>query len=263
MINLHERLSEFSYGFGVTWETQKLLGSVGFRTTPFLPSLLHEAELGFDVGFKDNGRIFILQFKLGQEMQKFRRAYPGQPIPNLDRPFWRFPIDEQGHQFERLVEFENEGAEVYYVAPRFSHWAIYEKAFQAGEILENSLIISPSAIRNGILAQGSNIGTHRIVYDNLRIHVCSEPVELQSIQPQEIAHRTRVEISERPIKLDGQIERIYSREITESGPGKLADTRQEAIFKRAKRKIDAMAAIIGLEAWSQGAQLIFVTDVES
>jgi uncharacterized protein Ymh len=43
MIDLHERLSEFSYGYGVTREVEALLMSVGLHATPFLPSLLHEA----------------------------------------------------------------------------------------------------------------------------------------------------------------------------------------------------------------------------
>ena len=50
-IDLHQRLSEFSYGYGVTREAERLLRSVGLRPTPFLPNLLHEAKLGFDVAF--------------------------------------------------------------------------------------------------------------------------------------------------------------------------------------------------------------------
>jgi hypothetical protein len=49
MIDLHERLSEFSYGYGVTREAENLLGS-GYPYRAFSPSLLDEAELGFDVG---------------------------------------------------------------------------------------------------------------------------------------------------------------------------------------------------------------------
>ena len=83
MINLHERLSEYSYGYGVTRETQGLLESVGLRPTPFLPNLLHEADLGFDVGFKDQGKVVVLQFKLGHELKRFHRSQPAQPIPLL------------------------------------------------------------------------------------------------------------------------------------------------------------------------------------
>lgn len=68
-------MSEFSYGFGVTRETLALLNSVGLSPTPFLPNLLHE-EIDFDVGFKDKGRVVILQFKLGPLLQRFKPASP-------------------------------------------------------------------------------------------------------------------------------------------------------------------------------------------
>jgi len=106
MINLHERLSEFSYGFGVTREVQTLLEGIGLQPTPFMPNLLHEEELGFDVGFQDRGRVVVLQFKLGDELRRFHRAKPSQSIPALEHPFWRFAIDTSGHQFQRLTEFE-------------------------------------------------------------------------------------------------------------------------------------------------------------
>lgn len=88
MINLHERLSEFSYGYGVTREVERRLAAAGLRATPFLPSLLHEASVGFDVAFSGPGQVVMLQFKLGQELSRFRRLHPGETIPLLQRPFW-------------------------------------------------------------------------------------------------------------------------------------------------------------------------------
>jgi len=70
MINLHERLSEFSYGYGVTRGVEALLASVGLHTTPFLPSLLHEASLGFDVSFSSPSTVVMLQFKLGYNLPR-------------------------------------------------------------------------------------------------------------------------------------------------------------------------------------------------
>ena len=49
MINLHERLSEISSGYGVTREVKNLLAPIGLRATPFFPNLRQESELGFDV----------------------------------------------------------------------------------------------------------------------------------------------------------------------------------------------------------------------
>ncbi|MER8465850.1 hypothetical protein [Mesorhizobium sp. M1396] len=99
-----------------------MLNSVGLSPTPFLPNLLHEKEIGFDVGFKDKGRVVILQFKLGHLLQRLNRASPTQSIPELERPFWRFNVDSAAHQLMRLAEFEVAGAETYYVAPKVSMW---------------------------------------------------------------------------------------------------------------------------------------------
>lgn len=144
MINLHERLSEFSYGYGVTREVERLLATVGLRTTPFLPSLLHEASLGFDVAFSGPGQVVMCQFKLGQELTRFRRLQPGESIPPLHRPFWRYQVDTSEHQFLRLEEFEDEGADVFYIAPRFSSWSRFESAFHRNQILQRSLLLRPS-----------------------------------------------------------------------------------------------------------------------
>jgi hypothetical protein len=121
MIELHERLSEFSYGYGATREVERLLSSVGIRTAPFLPNLLHEAELGFDVGFNKPGAVLLLQFKLGQSVQRFVRRAPTDLVPILDRPFWRFKVNtaEPEGQYETLLKAEQDGADAYYVAPKF------------------------------------------------------------------------------------------------------------------------------------------------
>ena len=58
MINLHERLFEFAYGYGVTLEVENLLASNGLHATPFFPSLRQESKLGFDVVFETTYPIF-------------------------------------------------------------------------------------------------------------------------------------------------------------------------------------------------------------
>jgi hypothetical protein len=93
VIELHERLSEFSYGYGATRETEKLLASVGVRAVPFLPSLRHEDELGFDVAFDRPGVPLLLQFKLGQSLKRFVRTDLSVPAPAISRPFWRYKIN--------------------------------------------------------------------------------------------------------------------------------------------------------------------------
>jgi hypothetical protein len=260
MINLHERLSEFSYGFGVTREAQSLLEGIGLRPTPFMPNLLHEEELGFDVGFKDRGRVVVLQFKLGHELRRFHRSTSSQSVPELKHPFWRFVVDTSGHQFQRLTEFEGSDADTYYVAPKFSDWKVYEHAFQDGQVLEKSLLLKPSEISRGIQAQSGSPGTHRIVYDGLNSYVCSDPAALRENGSNEIVTEIGWRIRQSKTTLEEQVSRLYERARPQAGPGALAVSRQDRIFARSKDRTHGMAAIVGLEAWSQGAQLMFVTD---
>lgn len=177
MIDLHERLSEFSYGYGVTREVEKLLADTGIHSVPFLPSLVQEKQLGFDVAFAKPGVPLLIQFKLGQSLRRFVRTDTSYPAPVLDRPFWRFAVDtrEPNGQFETLLAAEAYGAEVYYAAPRFSDWPRYAAAFEAGQVLDGSLLITPSEIRAALDTQGAADGPHRIVYDNNRVHVCASP----------------------------------------------------------------------------------------
>ena len=162
-VDLHERLSEFSYGYGVTREVERLLRSQGLAATPFLPSLLHEASLGFDVAFNRPGTPLLLQFKLGQAMRRF---VPG-PRPALQPTFWRYQIDtaEPDGQFELLLKAQQDGADVFYVAPKFHDWEIYLDAFERNRILRRSLIVRPDAIRQILDTNAAPDGLHKIVYD--------------------------------------------------------------------------------------------------
>src|SRR5687767_3961645 len=92
-VDLHQRLSEFSYGYGVTREVEQNLRSVGLRPTPFLPSLIQEAKFGFDVHYDRPGAPLLLQFKLGEALQRFRRTDKTKLAPSVQKPFWRFSVD--------------------------------------------------------------------------------------------------------------------------------------------------------------------------
>jgi len=250
MIDLHERLSEFSYGYGLTREAEELLRSIGLRPIPFLPSLVHEAEVAFDVGLADGGTVVMLQFKLGQEMKRFY----GNPIPPLKRPFWRFGIDLQGHQFQLLATHEENGAEVYYAAPRFSTWQLFEQHYHSKEILENSLLVEPS----WIAAQAIK-GKHRIVYDLDSQHVCSDPKELPKTTAQEFVDRIEKKVRNKELTLSDQIERLASAS-SQLTASRLSRLRRASIVEKGKRPIDQLIAEIGMEAWVQGAQMLLVTD---
>lgn len=294
MIDLHERLSEFSYGYGVTREVEKLLSDTGIQSVPFLPSLVQEKQLGFDVAFAKPGAALLLQFKLGQSLRRFVRTDKAHPAPVLDRPFWRFSVDtsEPDGQFETLLAAETNGADVYYAAPRFSDWPRYAAAFEEGQVLGGSLLIAPSEIRAALDAQGAADGPHRIVYDNNRVHVCSRPQRIREVAPKALAEKvaTRVRRDKRSLgsAIKGVFESFFNRneirrmpktenpEFEEQGAvhslavratadlanrerrRRLADFRE-----RSKSEDDALAAAVGLELWSLGIQLVLAIDSDA
>lgn len=288
MIELHERLSEYSYGYGVTREVERLLAGVGIRTVPFLPSLLQEGELAFDVGFQKPGRPLLLQFKLGQSLGRFRRATPGDPIPLLTRPFFRFSINtaEPDGQFETLLKSETDGAEVYYVAPRFADWGHYVALFEQQEILRHSLMVTPQEIRNALDSTGATDGRHRIVYDDARVHVCSKPVQIRSVDVEAMANHVAQDVRSKKEPLGAVTKRVFaglerrasvrrpsgaekSDEIeTASLAQRMSSTRAAAVRgirltrlrDRSRSEDDAIAMALGLELWGLGIQLLFAVD---
>jgi len=286
MIDLHETLSEFSYSYGVTRETEKLFNSVGIRTVPFLPSLLHEAELGFDVGFHKPGAVLLLQFELGHSVERFRRSNPTDPIPYLERPFWRFWIntDEINGQYETLLSAENDGAEVYYLAPKFTSWLEYLNFYENDNVLNESLMFKPSDIRRALDRTGAADGWHRIVYDSERVYVCSEPVSVERTRISDLIQRTDEIVSSPDRLLQTEIANVFSslerrssfrrdagffrdeaqhRELAslpeDTGADRSRTQRLERIRHRARTESDALAAALGIEAWSLGIQMILAT----
>jgi hypothetical protein len=59
--------------------------------------------------------------------------------------------------------------------------------------------------------------------------------------------------------LHDQIEDLISRPVADDGSERFDPIRRERLYGRANRPIDAMAAMVGIEAWSQGAQVLFVS----
>ena len=255
MISISERLSEFTYGYGVVEETRRLLETVGWNAVPFLPSLVHEQEVGFDVAFSQPGAVLMLQFKLGHQLSRFRRSHPAQAIPVLARPFWRFQIDTGEHQFLRLWSSEVLGAEVYYVAPRFADWAGYELLFRSGQVLQHSLLITPSEIRN---ATPGPAAEHRIVYDRSRRYACSDPVETADVRIDELMQRIAARGAQKDEPLASTVKRLANEQTEGRAARRLSPRQREELRDRARTPAEGDAAVLALEAWLQGAQTIFV-----
>jgi hypothetical protein len=247
--------------------------------------------VGFDYGRP--GAVLLLQFKLGQWLERFRRTNKSDSFPDLDRPFWRFWINtaEPGGQYDTLLISEYRGAEVYYSAPRFRDWSQYLSAFEADEVLERSLLIKPSQIRQALDEQRAADGHHRIAYDSTRVHVCSEPVSLQETRPADLAQQVGRQIAERKEPLSHHLFEIFSalesrtafrREIesarlpeSTSEPSLLVGSaypelsgfdaeaarkqRVQRLLARAESEEHATAAALAIETWSLGIQMILAT----
>jgi hypothetical protein len=280
-VELHERLSEFSYGFGVTREAEGYLRSVGLRTTPFLPSLIHEASIGCDVAFQKPGALLLLQFKLGQQLSRYRREYPGQLIPFLSRPFWRFAIDtlEVDGQFDLLRKAERSSAEVYYVAPKFAQWDEYATYYQSGQVLTNSLMVAPSQIDDALSTQGAPDGPHSVLYDQSVVHVRSDPVGVEPLDARLLAGIVAEKVRTRSERTSEILARVFheletTRSVREPDHGPTLQTRRQIIrrlaiarqrrfqqiLSRARSTDDAHFAALGMESWALGAQLVVVTE---
>jgi len=291
-LDLRQRLSEFSYGYGVTREVQTCLETVGLRTVPFLPSLIHEAEIGCDVHFGKPGIPLLLQFKLGHELKQYRRSDLSKPAPKLNRPFWRFEVDtsEEDGQYDLLLKAEQGGAEVYYIAPRFADWDDYAAAFQDTEVLERSLLMKPSEIDRKLRAEAEPDGLHKIVYDKARVYVCSEPRRVDETRAEQFATSLRTKLQGREEPISHSIRRVFenfgarrdirreSREQPKPSEGQSLSSfqtesigrtaeqifrerrqRLDSIRRRSKTENDAIFSAVGVETWAAGSQLIAVT----
>jgi hypothetical protein len=259
---------------------------------PFLPSLLHEAEIGCDVHFDRPGVALLIQFKLGQELKQFRRKKPSITTPDLDRPFWRFEVDtaEEDGQYDLLLKAESAGAEVYYVAPRFTDWDRYAAAFQSAEVLDHSLMMRPSNIDGKLRAQGEPDGPHKVVYDTRRVYVFSAPIQVGESRKEDVSRSIKEVVKEREEPMGSALKRIlnsfserreirlasdaepataYSSLAAASSPREIGRSFQEmkrerterlqALGSRSRTEEDAIFASVGIETWASGSQLVAVT----
>lgn len=256
MIDLHERLSEFTYGYAVTKEFEQSLTQKGLKAVPYLPSLKQEKKLGFDVGFKDKGKIVLLQFKLGQELTRLHVSPPPSPRPKLERPFFRFTIDTTDDQFKRLLAHEQNHAEVYYVAPEFRSWSAFSAAFIAGTVVQKSVLIRPSEIQTALKLTKQKAGRHRIVYDDKKArHVFSERADLAFNAADEVIAKVADASRESTETFGTQLQRLFEQR---GFVNDLQRNRRALLLEQVQNRDDAVLETLGAEAMGQGSQLIFV-----
>lgn len=133
--------SEFSYGFAFTHEY--ISHTPGLTAAPELPSLIDEADKGYDLklGYKGYPRFF--QFKLSVYLNRSNAIHwlhHYQPhyrvrLTTRVRPN-QFRGTDQHSLLKRLADSVDS---VYYVAPKFHSQAVFDRLFSRGVVTTNSL----------------------------------------------------------------------------------------------------------------------------
>jgi len=191
---MEPRISEFSYGYAVT-EAMATQWRPDLTAAPVFPSLVQEGLPGggYDVYLNRRGVPLFLQFKLSHYMVRSnaREARLGL----LTVPFYRMYLRALRHsdQHQLLLDLENVGNAVYYVAPLFHRADELNAAYLAGQVLRRSIFVRPSAI--GPLPDSD---VHRIAFDGTTEWFLSEPRRFEKILDQEaVARETMRDINDR------------------------------------------------------------------
>ena len=135
--------SEFSYGFALSYEVMN-----AFRPTmvgsPLFPSLLEEANLGYDVAFAPTGWPLFLQFKLARYMKQRNAKYWG----DYNAPYFRIDMHkrDKSNQHNLLRDLSKVEPEVYYAAPCFYQKSDFDNFFVTDRILMKSQFFPVSVL---------------------------------------------------------------------------------------------------------------------
>ena len=133
--------SEFSYGFAFTHEYVNR--NPGLKAAPELPSLIKEAERGYDLKLGYQGHPKYFQFKLSAYLnrrnaihwQNHRRSH--YRVRVTTRPRRNQPAGTDQHsKLKRLAKTVDD---VFYVAPRFHSEDEFSRFFLQGQVTDNSL----------------------------------------------------------------------------------------------------------------------------
>ena len=189
-------LSEFSYGYAVTDELIHW-HNLPITASPIFPSLYQEGQSGggYDVRLERGGLPLFLQFKLSDWMVRrtAREAQTGQ----MSVPYYRMQLRPRRHsaQQEMLLNLENDGHEVYYVAPAFHEPSQLNDAYRERKVVARSIWMRPSFI--GPLRDDDD---HCVAFYNPRQTAvfCSEPRKINSpVDFDSVSERTIAELKER------------------------------------------------------------------
>lgn len=197
-------ISEFSYGYAVTEElVAKARATV--IAAPIFPSLYQEGQKGggYDVEVPLKGSPIFLQFKLSDHLK--RSSAKEHQAGLIGIPYYRMHLRPLKHsdQHNLLLELENSGEAVFYIAPEFYLPAELNKFYLSRTVVNNSAAFSPIDI--GTLPDDEE---HYVVFEKGSTfgHRCSsEPEKIQRVDLRQGFNNLLKErgIEARPLGLDG------------------------------------------------------------
>ena len=133
--------SEFSYGFAFTHEYINRFR--GLTAAPELPSLIKEAELGYDLKLNYRGHVKFFQFKLAEYMQRTNAIH----WVHYGAPHYRVPITTRGtDQLRMLQRLAAKEKHVNYVVPAFHTAAEFNSRFLSGDVNGRSMWVPVKSI---------------------------------------------------------------------------------------------------------------------
>ncbi|MYM42216.1 hypothetical protein [Duganella qianjiadongensis] len=136
--------SEFSYGYAVTEEIVAA-NKATLAAAPLFPSLYQEGKAGggYDVEIPLQGIPVFLQFKLSDCLERTNSKEYDHIIPNL--PYYRMYLRPRNHsdQHKLLINLENSGQSVFYIAPEFHLPSELNKFYLSKTVISNSAAFSP------------------------------------------------------------------------------------------------------------------------
>lgn len=166
----------------------------------------------------------------------------------------------------------------------FHDWEVYLGHYEQKKILRRSLIVTPKAIRSVLDNNSIPDGEHKIVYDDQRAYLCSSPLQLPTVREADVAEKVRFDLEHREKSLGEALEEVlagfegraeirraaerrrqdsdraaYRSPSDQSAGTALRRSRLARFQARGHSRTEAVALVVGAEAWSMGAQVIFVT----
>lgn len=170
-------LSEFSYGFALTHELVKAMGTL--TAAPIFPSLVEEGAAGggYDVKLDKPGLPLYIQFKRS-ECLKLNTGREIKAGATLSRPYYRFAVTAaaDSNQHEMLLDWDTSSNEVFYAAPMFHTKPEFDRAFLNDEVRQRSFFVRPR-----LIGRFSDDKPHYVSFDGSRCYVMSKPREIEAM----------------------------------------------------------------------------------